>query len=190
VHEDLTTCLEQAILLVHRHDGVTPAASLPSQSVSDASLADVFVQPEPRPYNENRSEDPARRGAETIASRDTNVRPAKGLALVTAHHEAAPEIVESIQQCLKETEAAYWADIAAKTPLEAVALLTANLRVTRAQLAARFAHHGDVVPTLFENQLLAELDAHGDTSYGRHLSISVRELYPVQGTAAVTSRVA
>jgi hypothetical protein len=46
------------------------------------------------------------------------------------------------------------------------------------------------VPALFEDQLVAVLNARSDTSYGRHLSIAVRELYPVQGSTTAASKAA
>ncbi len=92
---------------------------------------------------------------------------------------AAPEMVEFMSLLLKEAEATYGAEIATRPPLEVVARLTDNLRAAAAQVAARIGAREDDAAVLFKDHLMGLLNARSETSFGRHLSISVRELYPI-----------
>jgi hypothetical protein len=102
---------------------------------------------------------------------------------------AAPEDVEQVDLLLVEAESKYGADIRAGfSPLEVVDRLTGTLRQAREQFVAASGSRTDRAADLFKDRLASFFNERTDTTFGRHLGISIYELYPVAGVTGDTAR--
>ena len=98
--------------------------------------------------------------------------------------EPVPELVEYARSLLDRAVAAYWSDLeSARSGVETVDRLTANLRTARDLFARRSETEGSADSPVFKRELIALLGTKSETAFGRHLAISAYDLYPVQGQA-------
>jgi chromosome segregation ATPase len=100
---------------------------------------------------------------------------ARPLKLVSSKAPATEELelVEYLQNLFKQIQAIYNADLESGEDSPAVVdRLTANLRHAQNVFARRLQASNAGNPDLFEEQFALLLDAHGQTSFGRHLAVA------------------
>ena len=94
--------------------------------------------------------------------------------------ESKPQLVEYARSLLDRAVAAYWSDLeSARSGVETVDRLTANLRTARDLFVRRSETEGSADSSAFKQELIALLGAKSETAFGRHLAISAYELYPI-----------
>jgi hypothetical protein len=173
----LTAAVQSVQRALSLADVAQPAAAAPAQAATPQN----DVQPAAAPAAAVREEFAAEPEIHVIEP-DTPA-PTRKLELVASASDAPeprPELVEYIRQLLDDVEAMYWADLeSARGPSDVVARLTANLKYARDVFARRLEASDAGQINLFERQLMALLDTTSETSFGRHLSFSAYELYPV-----------